>query len=580
MKKVINIILIGLFILTSTVSSQDFIRTNPADLEDPQSLFINPAVVPFQNMVLNLGMKLYHVGFVSGNSTALKHTFNSNSLPNIPFPRVGLGITTQSFNTPYFRTVGIGLSMAYSVSPIFAFGVSANGLNINYDFDYDNVLHYEDPLFKDMNNWNVSFGVGALVRPVSDFSFGIAFNHINRPDLSLSDVGARQPMTMDFGFKYYYNVFGASLYGHYQENDLIFGILAEAKLYDKGLLKTGYHDRSLLVEGQLKLFKGISLIYRLEYPLNDLNHYSYGSHQFGFSWNMKPNFEYKYNIHASTDTVKIIKQRSLIRIDKLLFDDLDRLFSYFGSSEFGIPENKSSQKLMNNIIEDPNLSLKEESYNQYRDKLKSLLSSPEEYNKNNTIDIFCHDETTEERAIRVRNYLINDIGINKDYVKIYRTFRVSATDSILRQEKIDTLTKTIQSKFVQDTSEYVEIKQPWKEKMIPEKIHFRISNVVKTKVYAWRIVIKRVTGKTIHTIPGYSQIPDIVEWDGFDADSNLVNVGNYYCYFQYKSSRIKSWQPNDPKPKRITFVNITRDRIVRFTPSTPVKPKDVEIILQ
>ncbi|MBD3288318.1 type IX secretion system membrane protein PorP/SprF [candidate division KSB1 bacterium] len=580
MKKNISIILIVLFIATITAYSQDFIRTNPADLEDPQSLFINPAVVPFQNMVLNLGMKLYHVGFVSGNSTALKHTFNSNSLPNIPFPRVGLGITTQSFNTPYFRTVGIGVSMAYSLSPIIALGVSANGLNINYDFDYDNVLHLEDPLFKDMNNWNVSFGFGAVVRPVSNFSFGIACNHINRPDLSLADVGARQPMIMDFGFKYYYNVFGASIYGHYQEDDLVFGILAEAKLYDKGVLKTGYHDRSFLAEGQLNLFKGISLIYRLEYPLNELNHYSYGSHQFGFSWNMKSNFEYKYNIHASTDTVKIIKQRSLIRIDKILADDLDRLFSYFGSSEFGIPENKTSTELMKNIVEDPSFSLMEESYNQYRSKLKNLLSSPQEYNSKNTIDIYCHDEGTAERAIRIRNYLINDIGINRNYIKIYRTYKTSDTDSLYRKAKIDSLQKKIERNFVEDESEYIELQQPWTERMIPERIYFNISNVAKTKVYAWRIEIRKITGKTVHTIEGYSQIPDLVEWDGFDADGNLINVGNYYCYFQHKSSRMGRWQPKDPKPKRITFVNITRDRIVRFTPSTPVKPEDVEIILQ
>jgi len=580
MKSILYIILLFIAVFPNAAQSQDYIRANPADVNDAQSLFINPAVVPFQNLCLNLGMKIYHVGFIANNSSALKHSYNSNSIPNFAFNNIGLGILMESFYTPYFYTVGIGTAVAYPLSNIISFGISAKALNINYRVDANNVFDPNDPLFNDLNNWNVSFGTGFLVRPDRNFMFGISCNNINRPDLSLVNKGARQPIVFDFGLKYYYSIFGASLFGNYQQDNLTISALAEVKLYNQGLLKTGYHDRSFMLEGQLDLSSNLSLHYRLEYPLNELNHYSHGSHQLGFSWNLRQNEGYSYDIQASVDTVQVVRQRSVLQIDKILTDDIDRLFSYLDDADLGIPGNGAAPKLMTKLVNDPELSLDEEMYRLYRTKLTDLLLTNKNiYNEKNTINIYCRDNLTAQRAIRIKNFLITELGINEDYIKIYNDPNRAKVDSLQRKERINNLKNEIDNHFHDDDQkDYVELAQPWVEMLEPKIISFHIGNIVKKKVYQWKVEIKSIAGEVVHTIIGYHEIPDLITWDGFTADSKLLEVGNYYYSLQY--SQGDRWYPREPKQRRLIFINITRDRIVRFTPTTPIQPENVEIILK
>ena len=571
MKKSCIFILIFLIFFTLQSKAQDLIRANPADLDDPHSLFINPAVVPFQNLAFNLGMKVYHVGFISENSTGLKHSYSSNSFPNFPISCMGVGLTLENFYTPFLNTMGIGVSMGYSVSPIVSFGVSATGYNTNYDLSNSNLTHSIDidPVLqasKDKwKHWNVSFGAGVLVRPNEHFTFGIGCNHFNQPDISIIDAGVRKPIEFDFGIKYYYNdIFGVSLFSNYQQDELMVGIITEANLYNKGALKTGYYDRSLLVEGQLKILTGLSLHYRMEYPLYEINSYSYGSHQLGVSWNMKHNPKYTFNIAASADTVKVIKERSMFSIEKSLTENLEELFSYLDYIDFEFPEDgiiDQSASMSVSVVDDPEISLHEERYEQYREDLKDLITG-NSFDKNKTIAISYPDDITAERALRIKNYLIQDLGLKEENIKIYKELRKILNDS-LRQVRVDSMKYLIKNSFTNDKSRFIKIESPWTERLVPHKIVFHITNVRIRSVREWRIVIRNTANEVIRVINGYHQIPDVVEWDGFTNEGILAKVGNYYYQFQYSTSGNR-WLPKKPENRRMVFINTTRERIVEF----------------
>ncbi len=572
MKKIRHKILFILLLLIFSQQglSQNLIRTNPADITDLQTLFINPAILPYQNLSFNLGMKVYHVGFLSDNSTGLKYSYNSNSFPNIILHGVGVGITLQSFDTPYLNNAGIGVSLGYSVTPNLSIGISAQGSNLHYDPSKFDLVNPFDPVFQNgTGQWNVSFGAGFLVRPNEKLSVGLSCNNINRPDLSLINDGARLPFELDFGIKYYFNnIFGASVFSHYQDEELTVGILAEANIDNKGLIKTGYVDRCVMFEGFLNIFNGLSVTYRLDYPLYEVNEFSYGSHQLGLTWNMKYNPNYTFNIQASKDTVKVVKEFTKIKIGKR--ENRTQIFSNLDYRDLQFPEKRASEEI--STTESSGMSLDDiteglphnNHLEAYRDNFLGIRENMKS-NKDITIIIYFPDATTGERARVIKNYLIDSLKFKDDDIKLYRESK-KHQDFNLQESKKDSIQNLIQNSDNQFTnSEYIEISSPSIEKLMPEKLYFHITNVKLRRVSKWRILITNYLKEPIHEIVGYHNIENLVEWDCFKNDGTLIDVGNYYYQFQYSIGGGNRWFPKDPKRNRLVFIRMSCAKTIEIT---------------
>jgi len=550
--------------------SQSLIRTNPADINDPQALFINPAILPYQNLSFNLGMKLYHVGFLSDNSTGLKYSYNSNSFPNVLLNGVGIGLNLQSFNTPYMNNAGIGISLGYSIVPGFSIGVSAHGNNLHYDPGRFDLIDPNDPVFQNgTGQWNVSFGAGLLVRPNEKLSVGLSCNNINRPDLSLMNDGARVPFEMDFGIRYYFNsYFGASIFSHYEREELVPGIVAEANIDNKGVIKAGYVVRSLMFEGYLNLFNGFGLNYRMDYPLYEVSEFSYGSHQIGFSWNMRFNPDYTFNISSSEDTVKVIKEYTAIRINKK--ENLKQLFSELDDYDLQFPEKNTTDEIYTESsgmsLDDIAESLPHNNHlDAYRDNFLEIHNFIKSKKKNFKIDIQFPDAITAERAMVIKNYLVDSLNFREDDIKLYRESNGNA-DLDMQKVKKDSIRNRLEnSDDLLSDSEYLEISSPPIEKMIPEKLYFHITNTKLKRVSQWRILITNIFKEPIHEIKGVQNIENLVEWDCFKNDNTLMDVGNFYYQFQYSIGGGDRWIPKKPKRHRIVFIRINRAKTIEVT---------------
>ena len=568
-----NIVLIlAVLILSQQGFSQSLIRTNPADITDPQALFINPAILPYQNLSFNLGMKIYHVGFLSDNSTGLKYTYNSNSFPNLLFNGVGVGVTLQNFNASLLNTAGIGVSLGYSFASVFSVGISAHGSNIHYDLRDAKYFDETDPLFQDgTGQWNVSFGVGFLIRPSEKLSVGLSCNNINRPDLSLQNKGVRLPFEFDFGMKYYFNrIFGVSIFSHYQDEDLTPGIFAEAKIESKGLIRTGYVDRCVMFEGFLTVINGLSLTYRLDYPLYEVNEFSVGSHQLGLTWNMKFNPEYTFNITASRDTIKIIKENTTISIKK---DNYDKLFAQLDYIDLLFPEGKTTEAIPVETPMSGGMSLDDigggVSYNNqleaYKDNFLEIGNYFKSNNKELVIDMYFPDATTAERAWEIRKYLIDSLQLKGKNIKLHQESNGNS-DLSLNEAKKDSIKVLLDMSPDHDNnSRYIKISSPYIEKMNPEKIYFHITNTKLSRVAKWRILITDFLNEPVHEIIGVQNIENIVEWDGFKHDGTLMDVGNYYYQFQYSLSGGNNWIPKRPTRYRLVFIKVKSEKAIDIT---------------
>ena len=564
-----------LIILSQQGIGQDLIRTNPSDITDPQALFINPAILPYQNLCFNLGMKIFHVGFLSDNSTGLKYSFNSNSFPNILLNRVGVGITLQNFDSPYHSDTGIGISLGYSLTPSLSFGVSAQGSNFHLDEEKMDLVDLDDPLLQDrMGKWYIRFGAGFLVRPDEKFSAGLSINNINRPSKSFEkgnkEERNRIPLELDFGVKYYFNkIFGISVFSHYQKEELAPSIAAEANIDNQGLIRTGYVDRCLMFEGQINISNGLGVTYRLDYPFYEVNKVSYGSHQLGLTWNMKFNRDYTFNIRTSKDTVRVIKEYTKIKINKkedrkklfLNLDDIDLQFpAKKTTEEIQIDESYRGGMALDDIAESlPHTNQLEA----YKENFLEIRNHVKSKNKDFVIDIYFPDAITGERAIVIKNYLIDSLKFKEKNIKLHKE---SNGNSDLQEAKKDSIIILLDASDAQfSDSKYIEISSPPIEKMIPEKLFFHITNTKLTRVGKWRILITNSLKEPIHEIIGLHNIENLVEWDCFKDDGSLMDVGNYYYQFQYSLGGGNRWIPKNPTRQRLVFIRVNRAKTIEIT---------------
>lgn len=552
---------------------QNIIRCNPADVMDSRALFINPAIVPYRNMSLSLGMKVLQLGFLSDNSTGLNYNYSSNSFPNLLLNRIGVGVTLESFNTPLFSTAGAGVALAYSITPEFSFGVSAHASNLSYDMRKFDLVDPDDPTFLNgTGQWNVRFDAGLLVRPMDNFAVGLSCNNLNRPDLSLVNDGAKIPIELNFGIKHHFKRFGASFFGHYANDDVTLGFLCETNFRNTGTLRAGYCERSLMIEGQLNIGSGFAFNYRMDYPLYEVNSFSNGSHELGITWNMRPNPEYSFGVHASIDTVRLIREISKIRINKQEYqeqmfqqiDDYDLEFITSSQNEKvqEIPTVPSSGMSLDDIF---NESLPYSQYlATYRQNFQEISNDLKASRQPLTVDIYFLDATTAERAVMIKNYFVDSLKFQAREVRLHQESNANGTHNA-RKDSITSLIKN--SPDWETPKEYIEITGAPNERLVPDEIIFEIDAPNIGRVTRWRILITNILGDPIHEISGFQHIPKETRWDGFKRDGSIIPVGNYFYQFQYITGGGDRWFPRKPAVRQMVFVQVRRSKIIEFQAS-------------
>ncbi len=566
-----NLLLILMVIgIPLLLAAQEEIRTNPADWSDARTLLINPAITPYQNLAVNFGMKILQYGFLPEDATGLRHSYNTNTFPSLLMNgKLGLGLSFQNFSTPFHSKTGIGASLAYLFTDIFSLGIGARMHNFSYDESQFDLVDLDDPVFANgTGQWNFSLDAGFLVVPSEKFGLGVSFNNINRPDMSLVNSGARLPIEVNFGGKYYIKNYAVSLFSHYNDEKFDFGILGEADLFNKIIFRTGYIEKSLSFESQFKIYHGICVNYRMDYPLNDFNNFSSGSHQLGLSWNMRYNPMFSFNVKASADTIRVLSEKNIYRIRREVITDsiltqLDWEDLKFPSDESfnnGTPTENTGQPL--DEFEKESLP-----HNQYLESYGENFSDIKQYMQQNgnrlKIDLCFTDAVTAERAKILRDYLVDSLGFEKNDIRFLQDKNSSKPDSVKRAEK-DSLRQILwQADTTFFKTEYLDISSPETERLLPETINFSISDIETRNVSRWRIRITDFLGNEFFVIDVRGNIQDVVPWSGFNAAGELPAIGNYYYSFQYQKGSNR-WIPQKPKRQRLTFIQVKRSNIIEI----------------
>ncbi len=567
-RAVIFIILLGLI---QILGAQELMRSNPADRSDPKALLRNPAIIPFQNLAVNFGMRILNYGFLEDNPAGLRYTYNTTSYPDLLGTSFALGFLAQTFNASIYTQSEFGLATAYSVGDMVAVGVTTRFRNHNFDAGKMDLVNPNDPVFANgTGQWNVSFDAGLVVSPTEELSVAFSVSNLNKPDLSLSNSGAKLPREFSFGGKYLYRDFGFSMFGNYYNEKLAFGIMTEANLQNRFIFRVGYlgGDDCFTAETQFNLFKGLGLTYRFDYPLNEMNSFGNGTHQLELSWNMRYNPLYAYDIKASTDTVKVIAETPVLIVSRDAFNDTllnilepkDLEFTTDIDEKYYVPVKGGGLPL--DELEDDSTFY--EAADVYKRCFRDVKKHIEETGKRIKVVITYNDAKTGERAALLRKYFIDSLKCLPEDVEIALEKKENETDSLKMalQDSVRMLLSAADTTFIKNG----DLKFSWStvERMIPEKIVFRISDIRRRKVYKWRILITDFIGAKVHEILGYHKVEPEIIWDGFTQNGRLLRNGDFFYSFQYSLGG-KRWVPKRPKRHRISFRMIKREKIISLT---------------
>ncbi len=445
-------------------------------------------------------------------------------------------------------------------------------------------VELNDPVLANrLGKWYYSYGVGLFMRPISRLSAAISLNNINRPSKSFDDSNNKRenrvPFIADFGIKFQVSrTIGFSLFSNWQEDIFTPGMVAEAMIEnDAGLIRAGYVDRGLMFEGKVAIGSGFGISYRLDYPFSKINNVSYGSHQIGFGWNMRFNSDYTFNIKASKDTVHIIKEYYCIKIQK--GEDRDKLFAHLDPEDWTYPEKRGQddktesqqEKKGGMTLDDIGGFFPHNSYlDAYRDNFAEIREYVKKAKKDLTIDIFYRDAVTAERAVVIRNFLIDSLNFNPKKVILHQEKNgdENPLSEKLKQAKKDSLRQLLEQEAMLarfNNSDFIEIKTQPTESMVPQKIFFHITDAKVRRVSRWRILITDALGEPFHQINGVNTIESLVEWDGFQDDGTLMDPGNYYYQFQYSFDGGNTWIPKNPKRQKLTFVRVVRAKTTEIS---------------
>ena len=541
----IHCVLVYIFITVQPNFAQDFILDiNPAEVRDPRSAFVNPAIISKQGIPLVVGMRFLHMGIVD-NSVALKHSYFGASSDNAILG-FHYGLNLQYFNYPKIRESRCSFLLSRPLIDILSIGTNLNILTRDYPDKSEMIEPEALPRTVDF-----SFGTGLFLGPYQDFTVGLSIDHINRPDVTSDNSGIRQGIAMDFGLQYNYGFFSPSLYVHHSEGEISTVLSLEGNSEKLGMVRMAYGGEKLIFEGQLHFARNrMSIGYRMDYPLNELKDVSYGSHQIAFIYRYRPprSIDAYFDIEAKFDDLTINRKWvSIIANKGVTTKDIDALDKY----QMNLFDEDSRKRFMQDAqkIRGSDAAYERMKLDKTLDHYKKLLKEMVEKKrtalgrKNIPIKIVTPPGTG-SRAVSLLGFIVDSLQIPSDSVNLVFTSGYGKSDKSkfeeileqLRARMADTrkLMKNVQINLISDES--------LSEDVAVFEAKHRVASA--NPVHSWRLVIKKAD-ETVIVLAGPKD-PERIVWDWQDKKNKRIRRGKYTYYLQWKDEFLGSWKPKNP----------------------------------
>ena len=543
--KQILIWLITLFEVIITIqpkiaNCQNIVGADPSDTFDLQSLFVNPAVVPFQPRQLIFGMKIYQLGFLNSNEFGIRNSYIGFTLPEAFSGLINFGLTGQNFSTPLYDQTNFSFQIArQSFERVFV-GFKYNLFTKSYHQKYFDLVDPDDPVFANGTlKLAHSIGLGMILFPWSHLAIGFSCDHINRPDVALTRDHYRQPVTYDFGARYSYRYFSSSIYFNYLQKYWQFNWILESRPIASTIFKVGYVQNAAKFEAQFYVFNGFSINYIFDYPFYDVNQFSSGSHQISLLSEFKNldkvrelqftrhnegkvpifNLPAQFSVEMAADNLEIVSQKLVHSIDDRIPEpaliNLTEaelvLHDSSGDLQQLQQQGNATRGSLSRFYSSPKYSKK---YQQFLNNVAHDLSQPQAYSLNLITDFY-----SMQRALNLRD------SMAVQFPSLNQHIQIKNLDSNLVTKNIyaDMLKRLPQQETVH---------------LNPQTAIFKISSMkMRNYHHTWELIISDYSGRMVKSFSGKNQAPEEITWDWRDKDGNLIKPDIYFYHIQWKDKK-------------------------------------------
>lgn len=582
----IGTVLLGLSLFTSESVAQEFIQGPSMAPDDPKSMLSNPAVISFRRSHVGLGVKGHHVGIGNESNLPLREGYFSASTPFLFQDVVGAGGTIQYFDSPTFRQQKFGLSVSGQFFRLFSVGVRVSALNLSYKESEFVGVEPGDPVLEGGTGTTAFSGdIGVLVQPISNLKVGFGARDVNEPNIALGEEGF--PMKMKWYGGVSYGVGPVRARGEFVDDrfggQLRFSV--EGYQSDGSYLRVGSNSDLSMghAEGRLHVGGPLSVGYRYELPVSDLQGASSGSHSFSVTYEfgrtpevpdppeLPPSLldaqrtevgpEYPTKVHVASDEKYLQHYEKRIEREINVPDEALRALSReevgmtdttFGSNR-GLPQGESVEPPSDDV---QLADLVTDVYDMSLEEIQRRLAE----NPENALVLQAKGEEL-VKAMGVRNRLLEEGIADADQIRIEEPVDSSGATPV----DPDEIPRTEQVSFLNPESTRLHVLAPYLNNDDGE----------------WELIVQSDAGQVVRTFTGLGEIPDRLEWDWTDNEGDPIDEGVYTYRFSWTGPNgERRLESNERtfyvrKVERNVTIEITQD------PSEITEPADgVELQLE
>ncbi len=494
-------------ILPAHTRAQGYFQWNTADRNKLWVTEINPAIISFQNTEFSAGLKLFHVGFLQGNSLGMRESRLNLSAPfYLPF-EIGVGFDLRYFTAGIYSEISSALMLSKEVYPKLSIGAKVALDHRGFSKENFNIVDADDPLINSglsLNALNVGFG--AYWAP-GKFRLGMGVDHLNTPNVGLISTSV-YPKEVSGAIGYRVGMFTPTLLLHDNGIEIKYGFSVTYEKPHIGRLRLGY-ERSMPVkmEASLNLGKRSQLHYAMDFPGEGTSGASYGTQEFVYS--------------------RILAKKPVIGQPEILFSTrkLDIIYETQVrtlAADVQIAALDRSGELMGQYFtsrghKDDFLFVKAGTLNEYETdlikqkrqlKLVHRISKNAYENPQMKIVIWANKHTLAD-ARDIKYQLETRARIASNRITIAKIKKKSAYDLVgfvPGKKMVRRLPPRLS-----------------KERLV---IRFRVPGRTR-KTNGWQFVIKDSYGKPVRIYSGNKSLPKALVWDWADMDGHRVTAGTY-----------------------------------------------------
>ncbi|MCI0696590.1 type IX secretion system membrane protein PorP/SprF [candidate division KSB1 bacterium] len=542
-----------MLIASASASAQNLLTPHPLDIRSGQAHLLNPAITSYQHNMIQLGMRIYHLGFIDGSAARFRLNYFSLVLPRWLPSELAFAAHVQSLSMPIYNQSYVSVAVSRRYRHLFSVGLKAGMLSKSYDRNEFNLVDPDDPVFKDQKGFTrLDLGAGVTFWPMPAVSISLSSDHLNVPDVALGPRAFRLRVENHLALAYHFGNVQTALTTQRDQQNWRAGGFVQVDDPARGFLRLGYDQLGVQMEGRLQLYGPMSLNYSLNYPTADLRGETSGSHEFGLVFEFDrlfqlpklerpPEFRYTFGtpaayepsgprayIRAESDVLEITAKR----LQRIIAPDVPvQALAALAGYDLGVFDSSFVAPTLP-------LNLKPVANADTSAKLTGLYSKAYWYSLRQLSESMTQQPVSQAtivanpfanpRAVALRNYLLQSSSLGLSHIQLGQPQFANRLDSLRFHRRASSATRSI---IV--PREEVTVLNP-----SAAIFHIATANFSSQPV-RWRLTVEKETGGTVWKMEGQGRIPQQLVWNWKDNSGKIIAPG-YYRYFI-------SWQTADGK---------------------------------